>query len=93
MNVCKTLAYRHQCNALYAILSGAHVRDYAVPGKTVRTALSATPYCNAVLSAIGCESTELADVAAKLSRATVVYNVGSALVIGESNDLAVFVCP
>lgn len=90
MNVCKTLAYRHQCNALYAILSGAHVRDYAVPGKTVRTALSATPYCNAVLSAIGCESTELADVAAKLSRATVVYNVGSALVIGESNDLPVF---
>jgi len=89
-NVCKTLAYRHQCNALYAILSGSHTRDYVVPGKTIPTVLSSTPYCDATISAVSCESTELVAVATKVSRATVVYNVGSAVVIGENNELPVF---
>ena len=33
INVCKTLAYRHQSYCLYALLSGQNIRTISVPGK------------------------------------------------------------
>ena len=58
-NVCKILAYRHQCYLLDATLSGHHIRNYVVPGKVNKVCLMSAPYCNAVCAKLGCERTDL----------------------------------
>ena len=89
-NVCKTLAYRHQCYLLYATLSGHHIRNYVVPGKVNKVCLMSAPYCNAVCAKLGCEETDLILTTSKLSRATLEYKTENCFVIGEDEDEIIF---
>lgn len=89
-NISKTLAYRHQCFALFSLLSGAHIRKYLLPGKTFSACLSNTAYCSAVLGACSCEATDNVVITTKMHMASVEYKAGFAIIIDEEHDMPLF---
>jgi hypothetical protein len=90
INVCKTLAYRHQCYALFTSLNFSRVRDYLLPSKISTTILSSCRYCDAVITTVGCEATDSVYTTYKINKATLEYKIGSSIVIGEENDVMKF---
>lgn len=86
-NVTKTLAYRHQCYALYAVLSNKHCRTTFMPGQSQTVLLCDSPFGDAVCAVTGCERTDEVETAVTLDVAGLQYKANSFFVIGMDEDL------
>jgi hypothetical protein len=84
VNICKTLAYRHQCNSFYLRLCKQYNRSTCFVGHRQSENRPAADYafCNAVCDKLGISSTENINVAIKVELASVTYRKGYCFVTG-----------
>ena len=93
INICKTLAYRHQHNALFSVLSNRFKRNCYIVGKSECS--SPNSLRNGLLSELICTASGIAAdenivVAYKLQRDSVEVHKGHCVVIDTQDDELVF---
>jgi hypothetical protein len=99
-NICYTLAYRHQQQALYSQLSNSHIRNVVVVGKHSFASIESLPYCTALCDRLNVKKDEEIALSNKLNVASVCYKVGHIVVLGidtltgcpEFGKIVIFVC-
>jgi hypothetical protein len=84
-NVCNTLAYRHQQDALLSKLSGEHIRNFFSVSSHVFVPVFTLSYAGLVCSKFNVEVTDDAAVTNQISRASVTYKSGQDVIIGTDD--------
>jgi len=85
-NVCKTLAYRHQQQALFARLSNSSIRNVVTVNHSSLDSVTNYSCADALCSHFGIEHTDDVCVAKRIERASVVYKVGHHVIIGIDEE-------
>jgi hypothetical protein len=93
INICKTLAYRHQHFALYSLLSNSYNRDFVVVGQSSSTA--AANVLQGIVKDLLCvvlqvDATAEITVACRLKRSSTDYRKGHYLIAEIADDEPVF---
>nr|XP_047141617.1 uncharacterized protein LOC124816419 isoform X1 [Hydra vulgaris]XP_047141618.1 uncharacterized protein LOC124816419 isoform X1 [Hydra vulgaris]XP_047141619.1 uncharacterized protein LOC124816419 isoform X1 [Hydra vulgaris]XP_047141620.1 uncharacterized protein LOC124816419 isoform X1 [Hydra vulgaris]XP_047141621.1 uncharacterized protein LOC124816419 isoform X1 [Hydra vulgaris] len=85
INICKTLAYRHQCNSFYSRFSKQYLRTIITVGNKSEfmAASLAGTYHECLCIELGIEKTEIICIALKLNVDSVLYCKGHCFVIGR----------
>lgn len=86
INVCKTLAYRHQYYALHSVLSNRQCGNLVEPVRTQAVPLCDTHFCDGFCEFVGCESTDTVITAASINLGCLYYKTGCYFVIGVVDD-------
>jgi len=73
INICHTLANRHQQHVLYSLLSSLHIRDTVVVGRQTSVPVCMLAYCELLCAEFGVEATDDVVVTSKVTVAGVQY--------------------
>jgi hypothetical protein len=84
-NVCKTLAYTHQQDALLSKLSEEHIRNFIGVSSHVFVPVFTLSYAGLVCSKFNVEVTDDVAVTNQISRASVTYKSGQHVIIGTDD--------
>lgn len=86
INVCETLAYRHQCYALHSILNNQQCGSLVEPVRIRTVPLCDMRFCDGFCEVVGCESTDMVITAASINLGCLYYKTGCYFVIDVYND-------
>ena len=88
INICKTLAYRHQCYAFYSRCSKDYLRMVVTAGSRTSECKAAIQYdfCQCVCDEIDITSSQEITVASHIHLASVAYKKGHFIVTGVGED-------
>ena len=71
-------------------MSGQHIRTIPVPGKISVSLLKSSIYCDLLLKATSCETTDNLTCTTILLVESTKYSIGCAILVGEVNDMPIF---
>jgi hypothetical protein len=85
-NVCLTLAYRQQQDALLSKLSGEHVRNFVSVGRHLFLPVFTLPYAYMVCQKFNVEMTDDVAVTSQIDRTSVNYKTGQHVILDTNDD-------